>query len=77
MPGKWVATLKRAELWKRAALFGGTIGVLQVMINQGDRWLHHDLDTELILKSIASPLVTSIVAFLSAASTDSRNKINE
>jgi hypothetical protein len=43
------------------------VGLLQVMINQGDFWLHHTVDAVVLTKTIISPLVTFSVALLSAA----------
>ncbi len=52
--------------WKRAARIGLTIGLLQVAINQGDRWLGDQIDAATVLKSILSPLLTFSVALLSS-----------
>ena len=77
MSKAWVAELKKPVHWKRAAILGGTVGLIQVAINQGDRWLSQDFDSTLVLKSIASPLVTSAVAFVSGVFSSLEQEKNE
>ena len=61
-----------AEVWKRAAPIGLSVALVQVALNQGDHWLHHQVTTGVVIKTILSPLVTHSVAVLSAASTHVR-----
>ena len=62
----WLA-LREARVWRRAAKIGLFVGLLQVSINQGDRWLHHEITVGLILKSILSPALSFGVAVVSTA----------
>lgn len=59
------------RIWGRAAALGLSVGMLQVVINQGDAWLGHKVTRAVIVKSILSPLVTLSVALISAARTAS------
>ena len=65
----WVAALQNGSVWKRAATLGLSVGVVQAVLNQGDYWLHHAVNTTIIVKTIISPLITFSVALASAAST--------
>jgi hypothetical protein len=66
--------MKQRIIWIRAATLGLSVGVLQVVINQGDAWLSHQVTGSLVLKSILSPLVTLSVALASAARTAAEMK---
>ena len=61
-------------IWTRAATLGLSVGMLQVVINQGDAWLSHHVTRDVLIKSILSPLVTLSVALASAARTASEMK---
>jgi hypothetical protein len=61
-------------IWTRAATLGLSVGMLQVVINQGDAWLSHQVTRDVLIKSILSPLVTLSVALASAARTASEMK---
>jgi hypothetical protein len=56
-------------VWRRGAPIGLAVGVMQVVVNQGDHWIHHQIDATVIAKSILSPLLTLSVALASAAAT--------
>jgi hypothetical protein len=56
-------------VWRRAAKVGLTVGLIQVAVNQGDHWVHHEITTGVVLKSILSPLLSFSIAFASAAGT--------
>ena len=56
-------------VWRRAARLGLVIGFLQTSLNQGDHWLHGEITTGLILKTILSPMLSFAVAFLAALGT--------
>jgi hypothetical protein len=58
----------QAAVWRRAAVVGLPIGVLQAVINQGDVWLRHEATVGTVIKTLISPLVTFSVALISAAS---------
>lgn len=53
----------------RAATLGLSVGLLQVVINQGDAWLAQQITRGVVIKSILSPLVTLSVALVSASRT--------
>ena len=65
----WLLALRQRTVWSRVAKVGLPVGVLQVVINQGDVWLAHQATGLTVFKTIISPLVTSSVALVSAAST--------
>jgi hypothetical protein len=54
-------------LWGRAALVGLPVGLLQVAINQGDRWIAHSIDAGVVFKSVLTPLVSVAVALAAGA----------
>lgn len=60
-------------VWRRAAKVGLTVGLLQVAVNQGDHWLHHEFSAALVAKSILSPVLSFSIAFVSAAGTHVEN----
>jgi hypothetical protein len=63
----WLHALSQKEVWLRASKLGVPVGLLQAIINQGDFWLSHSVDSAVITKTIVSPLVTFSVALFSAA----------
>ncbi len=66
-PSLWMQALRQASVWRRAAVVGLPIGVLQAVINQGDVWLRHEQTAGTVIKTLVSPLVTFSVALISAA----------
>lgn len=64
----WVAC-RQPAVWRRAARLGLAVGLAQVVINQGDHWLRHEITPLLILKTILSPLLSFSIAFASAIAT--------
>ena len=64
----WLQALGQTAVWRRAALFGLPVGILQAVINQGDVWLRHEQTAGTVTKTLVSPLVTFSVALISAAS---------
>jgi hypothetical protein len=54
------------SVW-RAAWVGLPVGLVQVMINQGDRWWAHSVDAGVVLKSVLTPLVSMGVAIAAVA----------
>lgn len=65
----WAQALSQRSVWQRACKLGLTAGLLQATVNQGDRWLHHTVDSTVILKSIVSPLIGFALVLFSAAQT--------
>ena len=57
----------------RAAKLGLVVGVLQTLLNQGDRWVHHEVDAAVVTKTILCPLLSFAVAFISVATTQVEN----
>jgi hypothetical protein len=65
----WLAALRQRVVWMRVLKVGLPVGILQAVINQGDVWYHHQATELTVFKTLISPLVTSSVALISAAST--------
>ena len=63
----WREALCQTVVWRRSAVVGLPIGVLQAVLNQGDVWLRHETAVGTVAKTILSPLVTFFVALISAA----------
>lgn len=63
----WMQAFGQAAVWRRAAVVGLPIGVLQAVINQGDVWVRHEQTAGTVVKTLVSPLVTFSVALISAA----------
>ncbi len=61
--------LRQPAVWRRAARLGLVVGLLQAGLNQGDHWLHHEITTGVVLKTVLSPLLSFAIALLSAAAT--------
>ena len=65
----WRLAFRQPLVWRRAVKLGFTVGLLQAMINQGDHWLHGEVDRVVILKSVVSPLFGFTLVLVSAAET--------
>lgn len=65
----WRHALRQRSVWLRALKLGLTAGLLQATINQGDHWLHRAVDSAVIAKSIASPIIGFTLVLFSAAQT--------
>jgi len=63
----WTQAFGQTAVWRRAAMVGLPVGVLQAVINQGDVWLRHEETVGTVIKTLVSPLVTFSVALISAA----------
>ena len=64
-----LSALRTPAVWRRAALIGLPVGILQVAVNQRDHWLRLQLTAVVILKSIVSPLLSFGIALVSAVAT--------
>jgi len=53
----------------RAFKLGFTTGCVQAAVNQGDVWLHHAANAEVLVKTIASPLIGFTLVLVAAAET--------
>jgi hypothetical protein len=72
MDGVWRRALVSRSLWRRALAVALPVGFTQVAVNQGDLWIRHfatgaAMDPAVIAKTLASPLITITVSFVSAA----------
>jgi len=60
---------RHPAVWARAAKLGLVVGLIQVLLNQGDHWLRHEVDAVIVAKSILSPLLSFGIAFASTLAT--------
>lgn len=60
---------RHPAVWARAARLGLVVGLVQVLLNQGDHWLRGEITAAVIFKSILSPLLSFGIAFASAVAT--------
>jgi hypothetical protein len=65
----WRQSLRQPCVWSRAATWGIAAGLVQAMINQGDRWAAHSVDGAVMLKTILSPLISFVLVLVSSAVT--------
>lgn len=65
----WREAFCQRAVWLRALRLGAPVGVLQAMINQGDVWLHHQATWETVIKTVASPTISTTLVLVSAAAT--------
>lgn len=65
----WGMALRQRSVWARALKFGFTTGLLQAIVNQGNHWLQHAVTTEVVVKTIVSPLIGFTLVLLTSAAT--------
>lgn len=65
----WGLALRQRSVWARAFKFGFTTGLLQAIVNQGNHWLNHAITTEVVIKTIVSPLIGFTLVLLTSAAT--------
>jgi len=65
----WKQAFRQRTVWFRAFKLGFTTGCLQAAVNQGDIWLHHAATAEVLVKTIASPLIGFTLVLVAAAET--------
>lgn len=70
---RWREALANRAVWRRTLRIGLPVGVLQVMINQGDHWLAGHVSLGVVLKSIAAPIISVGIAWAAAAATHRQN----
>lgn len=70
----WREALTNGAVWRRALLIGGVAGLLQIAVNQGDHWLRAAVDTRLVLKTLACPVVAIGLALIAAGGTYVENR---
>ena len=73
----WRAAFRQHSVWLRALRLGTLVGVLQAIINQGDIWLHHQATLETMIKTIASPAISTTLVLVSAAATWVQKTVEE
>ncbi|HKB56948.1 MAG TPA: hypothetical protein VKC51_05100 [Lacunisphaera sp.] len=71
--GLYWQACRQPAVWSRAIKLGLVVGLIQVVLNQGDHWLRHEVDAAVIVKTILSPLLSFSIAFASAAATHVEN----
>ena len=69
LPTLWKDALRASEVWRRSLRISLVVGTIQVLINQGDAWFDGGVTAGVVIKTIATPLVTFSVALYAAAST--------
>jgi hypothetical protein len=67
----WRRALASPAIWRRALVVALPVGFMQVAVNQGDVWVGHVLHgaalaPALLVKALASPLITVTVSVMSA-----------
>lgn len=65
----WWLALRQRGVWARALKFGLTVGVLQAAVNQGDFWLDHAASLEVVVKTVASPVISFTLVWFTSAAT--------
>lgn len=65
----WREAFCRRTVWLRALRLGAPVGVLQAAINQGDVWLQHQATWVTVVKTLASPAISTSLVLISAAAT--------
>lgn len=63
----WPLALREPSVWVRAAKFGFSAGLLQALVNQGDHWLQHEVGPDVIVKTLASPLISFTLVLTTSA----------
>ena len=67
-PRFWSAC-RDTTVWGRAAKLGLPVGLAQVALNQGDHWVAGTVTVAVLAKSILSPSLSFLIAFISAVAT--------
>lgn len=70
------SALRDPAVWRRTALLGLPVGLLQAAINQGDHWWNHQADALVVAKTFLCPFLSCSIAFLSAATTYPARKLD-
>lgn len=63
----WKQALSQRGVWRRSLAIGLTVGLIQILVNQGDHWWRLQVDAVLVLKTLTTPLIAISVALFSAA----------
>ncbi len=65
----WRQALRDRSVWIRALRIGLPVGLLQIIVNQGDHWLAGTVTTGIVLKTIASPTISTGIALVASVAT--------
>lgn len=65
----WREALQQSSVWQRAVKFGFTTGLLQAVVNQGNHWLQGAITSEVVVKTVVSPLIGLTLVLLTSAAT--------
>lgn len=68
-PSMWRQALRNRDSWSQALRIGLPVGLLQVVVNQGDHWLLGPVTAGVVLKSIASPAISTGIALVAATAS--------
>lgn len=63
----WRHALTQRAVWRRSLIIGLSVGAVQIAVNQGDVWLHHEISLRLVVKTLVTPLIAISVALFSGA----------
>ena len=63
----WGQALRERRVLRRSLWIGCTVGAIQILVNQGDHWWRHQVDSVVVVKTLATPLIAIGVALFSAA----------
>jgi hypothetical protein len=73
----WREAFRQGSVWLRAVKFGFTTGLLQAVVNQGNHWLQHAITTEVVVKTIVSPLIGFSLVLLTSCATWVQKSLEE
>jgi hypothetical protein len=65
----WGKALRQRDVWGRALKIGFGVGLLQAAVNQGDIWLRDTVSAGVIVKTLASPLISLLLVLFTSAAT--------
>lgn len=65
----WQKALSDKNVWQRSLRLGLPVGLLQIVINQGDVLLHGAWTSRVVFKLFACPSISVAIALASASAT--------
>jgi signal transduction histidine kinase len=68
---------RRAAAWRWALGVGLPVGLAQAVLNQGDLWMRHAVDWTVMVKTLLTPMVSVLVAWVSATAGPRTRKEGE
>ena len=69
----FLAALGSRDVWLRAAPIGLVVGLSQAALHQGTHWVHGQITSEVVVKTVLSPLISLGVSIFSAAAVHARH----